>query len=260
MSMPVIFLKPEQPALAEAAHAIASRWNIPLWDNTVDSEYLLVLTEQRLELRQTGDLAPGAIYVDFVGGPVGHRRRYGGGRGQPIAKAVGLTGGKSPSIIDATAGLGRDAFVLASLGSPVTLIERSPVIAALLEDGISRAELDKEVSGIVARMKMVYADAEAYLSRLDDESRPDVIYLDPMYPPRKKSAQVKKEMRMLQAIVGDEGSGAELLSTALETARERVVVKRPGYAEWLGGREPTMAFTSKKHRFDVYVIKALKCE
>ena len=83
--------------------------------------------------------------MDFVEGAVAHRRKFGGGRGQSIAKAVGLKSGAMPTVVDATAGLGRDAFVLASLGCKVTLIERSPVVAALLQDGLARAAQDPEI-------------------------------------------------------------------------------------------------------------------
>lgn len=218
------------------------------------AEFELLHTGQWLELRYRGE----AIHVDFIGGMVGHRRQFGGGRGQPIARAVGLCGGKSPIVLDATAGLGRDAFVLASLGSPVTLIERSPMVAELLEDGLKRAVEDPVVSAIVCRMSLVQGDAINYMAALGENERPDVIYLDPMYPSRKKSAQVKKEMRLLQMLLVDEGDGAELLPAALKSAKERVVVKRPSYAEWLGGIEPTMAITGKKHRYDVYVVKVVR--
>ena len=217
------------------------------------SEFELHHTGEWLELRCRDE----AIHVDFVGGAVGHRRQFGGGRGQPIARAVGLSGGKSPTVLDATAGLGRDAFVLASLGSTVTLIERSPIVVRLVEDALKRAAGEPDVSMIVSRMTLVEADAIDYMSTLDEAAKPDVIYLDPMYPPRKKSAQIKKEMRLLQMLLEDKEDAAELLTRALECAHQRVVVKRPGYAECLGGVEPTMAIKSKKHRFDVYVIKAL---
>src|SRR5688572_20080391 len=93
----------------------------------------------RLSLIPTGKNAPGPIYADFLTGAAAHRRLHGGGRGQPIARAIGLKPGvKPPSVIDATAGLGRDAFVLACLGCEVTLLERSPTVAALLRDALER--------------------------------------------------------------------------------------------------------------------------
>jgi 16S rRNA (guanine1516-N2)-methyltransferase len=92
--------------------------------------YHLVQTPDRLELHDTLDPKMGAVYVDFVEGKARHRRQFGGGKGQDIAKAIGLHKFKNPRVIDATAGLGREAFVLASLGCHLTLLERSPIIHA----------------------------------------------------------------------------------------------------------------------------------
>jgi 16S rRNA (guanine1516-N2)-methyltransferase len=245
------------PELQARAEELAQRYGLPL--ETGDAwETALVLTAERLELRFRGADAPGPVYVDFVGGRAGHRRRFGGGRGQPIAKAVGLKSGANPYVIDATAGLGRDAFVLASLGSRVTLLERSAVAAALLEDGLVRAARDPDAAEVVARMTLRRGDAVESLAAMDETERPDVIYLDPMYPPRTKSAQVKKEMRALQTVVGRADDGADLLRMALRAAKQRVVVKRPAWAEsLLPTTAPTVVFATKKHRFDVYVIAAL---
>lgn len=244
------------PTLEVRAANLAARWGLSLAAGEPGEEPRLVLDPERLELRALASEGP--VYVDFVGGAVGHRRRYGGGRGQEIAKAVGLKKGAMPSVLDATAGLGRDAFVLASLGCMVTLIERSPVVAALLADGLDRAAHDAEVAPIVARMRLLSGNAAELMRRLDEEARPDVVYLDPMYPHRPKSALVKKEMRLFRAVVGEDPDADALLPAALAIARQRVVVKRPDYAEPMAGRPPTMSINTKNHRFDVYVIKALQ--
>ncbi|MCB1759344.1 MAG: class I SAM-dependent methyltransferase [Gammaproteobacteria bacterium] len=219
------------------------------------AELLLVLTATRLELRDSTARDAGSVCVDFVAGKSAHRRRYGGGRGQPLAKAVGLKQGRNPLLLDATAGLGRDAFVLASLGCPVVLIERSPVVAALLEDGLRRALQDPEVAPIAARMQLINNDAGRYLAQLADSVPADVIYLDPMYPARNKRALVKKEMRMLQRLLGDNDNSG-LLQSARQHARYRVVVKRPRGADWLDGERPSMSIESPNTRFDVYVKRA----
>lgn len=244
---------PTSAELVEAARAMAARWRLPYGAHP-SAQFHLQLTEDRLELVRSGENAPGAVFVDFVAGAVAHRRRFGGGRGQSIARAVGLKGGASPTVLDATGGLGRDAFVLASLGCRVTLLERSPVVAALLEDGLERARADAEIGLWVAeRMLLVHADAVAWMDGLAERDFPDVVYLDPMFPHRRKSAQVKKEMALFQQLLGGDEDADRLLPAALRVARKRVVVKRPDYAPLLGGIEPTMAITSKKHRFDVYV-------
>jgi len=103
---------------------------------------------------------PAVLRVDFVNGPVAHRLRFGGGRGQDIAKAMGLRAGKTPTIVDATAGLGRDSFLLASLGAQVTMIERSAKMHALLADGMARAAQEGgDFADIIGRMTLLHGDA-----------------------------------------------------------------------------------------------------
>ena len=154
-------------------------------------------------------------------------------------------------MIDATAGLGRDAMVLASLGCQVSLIERCPAVAALLLDGYERACSCPEIGQWVQQRITCYqGDAPEVLPTLPPH---DVVYLDPMFPHRQKSAQVKKEMRIFQNVVGDDPDADELLSAALAVATKRVVVKRPGYAEPLAGQKPHHQITTKKNRFDVYM-------
>ncbi|MCG8426358.1 MAG: class I SAM-dependent methyltransferase [Chromatiales bacterium] len=245
----------EDSELIEQLEAVASRLKLPvqLLDQVATpSRYQLVQTSQRLALRETGKGAPGPVYVDFVSGKSAHRRQFGGGRGQPLARAVGLKGSELPKVLDATAGLGRDAFVLASLGCEVTLVERSPVTFALLNDGVSRALNDQTVSEIVQRFELICDDARRYLLSLDNESCPDVVYLDPMYPHRDKSALVKKEMRLFRQMVGDDLDSAELLLAARHRARKRVVVKRPAKAEFLGDLKPDAEIKSPNTRYDLY--------
>ena len=218
--------------------------------------FALVLTDTRLELRKLDEPKLGAVYVDFVDGAVAHRRKFGGGRGQSIAKAVGLKFGAMPTVVDATAGLGRDAFVLASLGCKVTLIERSPVVAALLQDGLTRAGQDPEI-GPWVRERMQLQQGPAVETLLALTERPEVIYLDPMFPHKQKSALVKKEMRVFQSLVGPDLDADALLPAALKMANKRVVVKRPAYAGWLNEHKPSMAIETKGNRFDVYVMAAL---
>jgi len=211
-----------------------------------------------LTLAGTNKNFGGPIFVDFVGGKAGHRRRFGGGRGQPLARAIGLKKGINPTIIDVTAGLGKDAFVLACLGAHITLIERSTILAALLKDGLERAEYDPDVKELVTnRMKLINANAIDWLGHLPAEQHPEVIYMDPMYPHRNKSALVKKEMRYLRGIVGDDEDASQLLHAALPCVKRRVVVKRPRNAPILDGsilnhRTPDAIVESKNTRYDIY--------
>ena len=242
------------PHLQSAADAWAVRLGLPLEG---DSEFALQLGEGGLQLVELGPQAPGPVKVDFVEGAVAHRRLFGGGTGQMIAKAVGVQPGVRPQVLDATAGLGRDAFVLASLGCNMTLIERQPLIAALLEDGLVRARGSAEVAAIAAQMRLLQGNAIELLSAWADEA-PQVIYLDPMFPHRDKSALVKKEMRLFRPLVGDDLDAPALLAAALALASHRVVVKRPRKAPCIDGAKPTYVLEGKSSRYDIYTKKALK--
>ncbi|MDR5904697.1 class I SAM-dependent methyltransferase [Franzmannia qiaohouensis] len=199
------------------------------------------------------------LKVDFVGGKAGHRRRFGGGRGQLVAKACGLGKAAAPSIVDATAGLGRDAFVLASLGARVLMIERVAAIAALLEDGLNRAASEPELAEISARLALAHGDAARELAALVAAAHfsPQVIHLDPMFPHRDKSALVKKEMRIFRELAGDDGDAPRLLEAALDVATHRVAVKRPRKAPPIAGPAPGHAIEGKTSRYDLYVHRSL---
>ena len=201
-----------------------------------------------------------SIHIDFLSGNLAHRQQYGGGRGQSIAKAIGLKQGvKPPHVIDATAGLAKDAFVLACLGCPVTLIERSPVIVELIQDAIERAKEEENFKSILKTgFDVINKSSIDYLTTLSEQNKvncPDVIYLDPMYPDRKKSASVKKNMQILQKLLSKDEDTQELLNISLKVARKRVVVKRPKGASILTDIKPTYLVESKKTRYDVYIIQ-----
>lgn len=201
------------------------------------------------------------VAVDFVGGKAGHRRQFGGGRQQDLSKACGLHQQSSLSVLDATAGLGRDAFVLATLGARVTMTERHPVLYALLADGWQRAcnSDQPEVTEIAQRMALRSGDAR-HLGLVDREW--DVIYLDPMFPPRGKSAKVKADMQALHQLLGantepDDVDDTILLQWALNQSPRRVVVKRPCHALPLTDRAPDHQWTGKANRYDVYTLRRL---
>ncbi len=227
---------------------LAQRWGLEHDDQAVMA---LVLTPERLELRKLDEPKLGGIFVDFVTGAMAHRRKFGGGRGEAVAKAVGIKGGYLPDVIDATAGLGRDAFVLAALGCRVRMLERHPVVAALLDDGLRRGYEDAEIGGwLRERLTLLHVVSQQALS--DITPAPDVVYLDPMYPHRQKSAMVKKEMRVFQSLVGPDEDADALLEPARRLAKKRIVVKRPDYAPPLAGVATQSAVVTKSHRFDIY--------
>ncbi|WP_020210510.1 class I SAM-dependent methyltransferase [Gilvimarinus chinensis] len=215
-------------------------------------EFALVFDVNGLSLQQTGRKAPGPVRAEFAAGAVNHRRKFGGGKGQAIAKAVGITAKVRPHVLDATAGLGRDAFVLATLGARVQMHERNPAVHALLEDGLARAaiEADPELADILARLTLTFGDTLTLLQQ--SVASYDVVYLDPMFPERQKSAAVKKEMKAFHSLVGADEDADHLLQGALAAARYRVVVKRPRNAPDLAQQAPSYRLEGKSGRFDIY--------
>ncbi|MDX1592621.1 MAG: class I SAM-dependent methyltransferase [Gammaproteobacteria bacterium] len=234
-----------------AARALALELGLPLADGVLATNLLLRVGADGLSL-VAADGGPG-LRCELAGGRTGYRRRHGGGRSQALARAVGLRAGARPRVLDATAGLGRDGYELAGLGCTVTLVERSPVIFALLRDGLARAALHDGPA--CARIELVRADAGARLAAIARGRclpRPDVVYLDPMHPERTKSALVRKEMRLLRAAVGDDRDADALLAAALAASGGRVVVKRPRRAGPLADRAPDWTVAGRTTRYDVY--------
>jgi 16S rRNA (guanine1516-N2)-methyltransferase len=213
--------------------------------------FVLVRAQGRLALAWTRPGAPGAVSADFERGPAARRWRD-ASRRQPLARAIGVARGPC-DVVDATAGLGRDAIVLAALGCDVTAVERDRVLFALLRDGLERAAAsdDETLRAAAARIRPVCADARDVLAA----QRPAVVYLDPMFPPRTKSARVKKELQLFQELLGQQHDAGALLEVALASARERVVVKRPLHAQPLAGR-PDHGFDGTRVRFDVYLVRS----
>lgn len=209
----------------------------------------------RLELTFEHEGKTHRLYAEFLKGKSGYRRIHGGGLKQDIARAVGLKKQKDELVVlDATAGLGKDAFVLACLGCKVILLERSPIIAQLLQDGLKRAEKEPDLKEIIQhRMHVVVQDARNFIQQDPSFTPPDVIYLDPMFPTRKKSALTKMEMRIIRDIVGTDDDACDLLELALRYAKKRVVVKRPIHASSLGNGKPNFVVLGSKNRYDVYL-------
>lgn len=189
---------------------------------------------------------------DFVNGAVGYRFRSGASRRDALARAAGFGKGTVPTIVDATAGLGRDAFLLATLGAQVTLLERSPEVHDRLRDALARAAAEgPDLAAVVARMTLMQGDARKLLPGL----RADTVIVDPMHPPRSNSAIVKQEMRLLRDLVGTDPDALELMQAALACDCKRVVLKWPLRARPLEGlRKPSHSITGKTVRYDVFMM------
>jgi 16S rRNA (guanine1516-N2)-methyltransferase len=237
----------ESEAFLPQATLVAEQLSLAV-SNVEPDKHQLVVSASGLAL-QIPELGK-PISIDFSTGKYDHRRKFGGGRGQPLAKAVGLKKGQTPRVIDATAGFARDAFVLANLGCEVTMLEQNPLMSLLIQDALERGSQSEAITEIIARLSIHNCNAVDYLQHLSDDI--DVIYMDPMYPCREKSALVKKEMQLLHQLIGPDEHSAELLTTARQKALKRVVVKRPKGAEYVGGEKPSVSIESKNTRYDIY--------
>lgn len=239
---------------------LARKLNLPL-QKSLDDRYRfhLVYTDYRLEL-QYNPLLQGhkehPVYVDFLQGAKIHRRIATASLKSPLAKAAGLKTGRRPSIADATAGLGMDSIVLACLGCTVLLIERNPIIHALLQDGLARAGDNQLLNTVIAeKIRLVHGDSAEILALL--EHPVETILVDPMYPQKKKGPLNRKEMRLLRAIAGDDPDSKTLFRNSLALAGSRVVVKRPkGAPAICADPAPSHTVYMKSGRFDVYLTHA----
>ena len=210
----------------DSARRLAEQFGLTVAASPPESGEYLLADSDGLSLCRAGE--KGRVKVDFSGGAAQYRRTKGGG--ELIAKAVNHTA--RPTVWDATGGLGRDSFVLASLGLSVHAFEQNPAVACLLSDGLTRALQDGGISDIAQRITLHFGDACALMPELALQAgRPDVVYLDPMYPERQKSAAVK----------------------ARTVARKRIVVKRPRLGVFLNAEEPAYQYAGKSTRFDVYL-------
>jgi len=204
--------------------------------------------EQGLTLSTGGDLhLKSRIRVDYA--TPSWRRRLLRVRSEPLVRAMGRAGVRGVLVLDATAGLGRDTFLLAGAGYRVWACERHPVLAALLEDGLTRAREDHRLEPIAARIRFSRLDSRKALTM---GPRPDIVYLDPMFTAR-GSAQVGKELQIVRALIGKGENMGSLFALARKRARLRVVVKRSRRDGVLDGVTPSYSRQGRTVRFDVYL-------
>jgi len=261
-TIPIVAISADRGIPKNQLDRLALQTSLVLASPKISADFLLHITTDKLELRKVDKnlKKPSknalAISVDFAEGKAQHRRLHGGGKGQDIAKAIGLHKISEPTVLDLTAGMGGDAFVLASLGATLTMLERNSIVHALLKDALDRAKLkdDAELQDILSRLSLTKQNATDYLNQLNESDYPDVIYLDPMFPSRSKSAQVKKEMQFFHDIVGADEDSENVFLLALTKAKKRIVVKRPRLAEKLTESvQPAFEITGKSTRYDVYL-------
>ena len=168
-----------------------------------------------------------------------------------LVRAARVRGVDAPTVVDATAGLGEDALLLAAAGFDVTLCERDPVIALLLQDALCRAAQDERLAGFAARMTLVPGDAVDTLAALP--MAPDVVFLDPMFPERRRRAATNKKLALFQQLERPCEDEEGLMRAALAARPRKVVVKRPLKGPHLAGVKPSSSLAGKVVRYDVYI-------
>jgi 16S rRNA (guanine1516-N2)-methyltransferase len=188
---------------------------------------------------------------DFADGEVGFRAARVSKANEVVSKAIGCKPYYRPKVLDATAGMGRDSLIMALLGCEVIMHERNFAIFQLLQNALKRFKQQTNYSEVSERITLSHKNSIESFSNLEQV---DVIYLDPMFPTRKKSALVKKEMRLFKLLAGDDPDADSLLLNALESSVKRVVVKRPKGAPLLADKKPSHEIVAKKFRYDVYLI------
>lgn len=174
-------------------------------------------------------------------------------QGELLVRAAKIKGVDGPlTAIDATAGLGEDALLLAASGFSVKLYESNPVIALLLQDALRRASDMPELTDIVGRMELFAQDSILAMQNLDEQ--PDLVLLDPMFPARQKSALIKKKFQLIQQLECPCSDETELLQAALAAKPRKIVIKRPIKGAYLAERKPDYALKSNVIRYDCIVL------
>ena len=236
----------------EPFERLAARLSVPLYQSveaaSVAETFFLSWRDGGLKLLDKSMLNKGGMQVEIEPRP-GEQRSWPAPKQDALAHALGR---KTRSVIDATTGWGQDSLHIFRMGYQLHCLERSPIMFELLSDGFQRlAQVDWMQNLALTPPVLTAGNAIELLANL--EEAPDCIYLDPMFPPkRKKSALAKKSLTVLRDLLGDDEDKALLFEAAMQATGKKVVVKCPDDAEPLGGK-PSDSFASKLVRYDVYL-------
>lgn len=187
------------------------------------------------------------LSVDFAQPDFLRRLQQAGKSSELVARAV--RAGDGVRVLDCTAGLGRDGFLLAWLGCDVTMLERSGTLYEMLRDGLRRARKDSRLYDAAARIHLVNIEAVGWLRMRWDY---DALLIDPMFPDKAGSAQVKGPMQLMQRFLGTDEDATTLLNAARATGCERIVLKRPAKGSWRPPYTPVTTFKSRNGLYEIY--------
>ncbi len=256
-----IYLATTNPDRVQKAENLAESIHVPItYEADNATKYNLVFTDTYIKLHRnplSGKKKVSPLFVEFSRKGKLHPRLTTTTVRDPLPRAVGIKKGFRPTVLDATAGLGMDGMCMAWLGCRVTMVERSPIIYTLLEDGLQRVQNNSYLSEIIEKkITLLYRDSITYLHEIRE--KPDVIYVDPMFPKLTSKALGKGEMRMIKDIVGSDADATATLAVSLMYAKKRVVVKRPKAAPPLTqDKAPDYHLETKSGRFDIYFTSHL---
>ncbi len=247
-----IFIKIEDKSNLGYAIVLSKELSLPILNSSPKQENTIILLIGQNDISiKYNKYKP--LRVDFLNKEMLYRLKNLHNTRQNIGKAIGCKNNYHPTILDATAGMGTDAFILAALGAKVTMAERNPIIHILLKNGLERANQNPKIAEIASNLKLIHTDSENYLQNTNDYY--DVIYLDPMFPEQNKTALSKKEMEIFKVITQENNKQKDdlILEIALKKAKQRVVVKRPLKGPYLENKKPTSQIEGKSSRFDIYI-------
>lgn len=226
------------------AETLATHYGLTITAKLEASEVCqLVVMPHHIECRMPGLAKP--LRIDLAQGKAKYRSQP--AWDHPLVRSVGV---KAPAtVLDLTAGLGDDAFLLASLNYQVVMLERHPVVAILLADALQRLQQHP----VNLQLSLHHIEAKDYLEHIT--IKPEIIIYDPMFPKQKRhQAKVKKGMQVLQHLVTYDNDTEEIFQLSLACAQKRVIVKRPKSAPPIAHKTPSFAITTRNFRFDGYVI------
>lgn len=172
-------------------------------------------------------------------------------KNQLLLKACNNKKREIHSVVDLTAGWGRDSFILATHGQQVRMVEQNTLIYSCLDYLLKTAQQEED-NAVYQRLSISHQNSLDFL-KTQDPGVIDCFYIDPMFPSHKSTARPSKELQILQLLTENQDI-LELFEQALNCARCRVVVKRPLHAPTLTEIKPDIVYKEKTIRFDVYLI------